>query len=167
MAEYKIADEHYFRLHHARPRFKSNVESVMLFMAGEITRLEPAERPLFREQLNSAIRLYPGNGSATDKTIDNWRTEISSLFGLIEREGDMYKPGRMAYLLSENQDLIEFFRYFLYYFQYPGGHLKSQESLKMIEAGIKFKPAKYLIEVLLEGQRLTEGGRCDISFAVK
>lgn len=165
MAEYKIPDEFYFRLHHARPRFKSNVENVLLFMSGEISRIEPAERPAFREHLNSAIRLYPGNGSATEKTIDNWRTEISSLFGLIEREGDLQKPGRMAFLLSENQDLIEFFRYFLYYFQYPGGHLKSQKSLEMINAGIKFKPAKYLTEVLLEGQKLSEGGKFGITKA--
>ena len=165
MAEYKIPEEFYFRLHHARPRFKSDVESVLLFMAGEVSRLESAPRAPFREQLNSAIRLYPGNSSSTEKTIDNWRTEISSLFGLIEREGDLQKPGRMAILLTENQDLVEFFRYFLYYFQYPGGHLKSQESLKMINAGIKFKPAKYLIEVILEGQKLTEGGKFGISKA--
>lgn len=165
MAEYKIPEEFYYRIHHARPRFKSDVESVLLFMAGEISRLDPAPRGPFREQLNSAIRLYPGNGTATEKTIDNWRTEISSLFGLIEREGDLQKAGRMAFLLSENQDLVEFFRYFLYYFQYPGGHLKSQESLKMINAGIKFKPAKYLIEVLIEGQKLSEDGKFGISKA--
>lgn len=165
MNEYKVPEEFYYRLHHARPRFKSDVESVLLFVAGEISRLQPTPKAEFKEQLNTAIRLYPGNASATEKTINNWRTEISSLFGLIEREGDVQKPGRMAYLLSENQDLVEFFRYFLFYFQYPGGHLKSQESLKMIQAGIKFKPAKYLIEVMIEGQKLSEGGRFGISKA--
>lgn len=165
MAEYKIPEEFYYRLHHARSRFKNDVESVLLFMASEISRLEPAPRKIFREQLNSAIRLYPGNGSSRDKTIDNWRTEISSLFGLIERDGELQKAGRMAYLLSENQDLVEFFRYFLYYFQYPGGHLKPQEALKMINAGIKFKPVKYLIEVIIEGQKLTDDGKFGITKA--
>lgn len=159
---YEVPEEFYFRLHHARPRFKSDVESVMLFMAGEITRIEPMEKPEFRSMLNSAIKMYPGNGSATEKTIDNWRTEISSLFGLIERQENVMKPSRLAFLLAENQDLIEFFRYFLYYFQYPGGHLKSQESAKMIIAGIKFKPAQYLIEVLFEGQKLTK----DVKFGI-
>lgn len=165
MTEYKIPDEFYYRLHHARPRFKSDVESVLLFISGEVSRLQPANKTDFRQQLNAAIRLYPGNGSVSKKTIDNWRTEISALFGLIEREGEMQKPGRMANLLNENQDLVEFFRYFLYYFQYPGGHLKSQESLKMINAGIKFKPAKYLIEVMIEGQKLNDGNKFGISKA--
>lgn len=162
---YRIPDEYYFRLHHSRPRFKSDVENVLLFIASEVASIEPTDKDSFREKLNAAIRLYPGNASATDKTIDNWRTEISSLFGLIERDGNIRKPGRMALLLADNQDLIEFFRYFLYYFQYPGGHLKSQESMKMIEAGIKFKPAKYLISVLLEGQKLVEGGKFGITKA--
>ncbi len=164
-SEYDVPEEFYFRLHHVRPRFKTNVESVLLFLAGEIARLNPAERASFRQELNKAIRLYPGNMIASDKTVDNWRTEISSLFGLIERDGDIQKPGRIAFLLHENQDLIEFFRYFLYYFQYPGGHLKSQESAKMIEAGIRFKPAQYLIQVLLEGQKLVEGGKFGITKA--
>jgi hypothetical protein len=164
-ALYEIPEEFYFRLHHSRPRFKSDVESVMLFMAGEITRMSPSENDVFKQALNSAIRLYPGNGSATDKTINNWRTEISSLFGLIARDGSLRKPSDMAYLLAENQDLIEFFRYFLYYFQYPGGHLKAQEVVKMIDAGIKFKPAKYLIEVILEGQKLVDGGKFGLTKA--
>jgi len=162
---YTVPEGHYFRLHHSRPRFKNDVENVLLFMASEIAGMEPADKDSFRQKLNAAIRLYPGNASLTDKTIDNWRTEISTLFGLIERDGDTRKPGRMATLLADNQDLIEFFRYFLYYFQYPGGHLKSQESLKMIQAGIKFKPAKYLVQVLIEGQRLTDDGKFGITKA--
>lgn len=156
MAIYQVPEEYYYRLHHARPRFKNNVESVLLFMAGEISRMPEASKEEYRNLLNAAIKLFPGNGSATEKTIDNWRTEISALFGLIEKNDGMYKPGSMALLLADNQDLIEFFRYFLYYFQYPGGHLKSQEVVKMIEQGIKFKPAKYIIEVILEGQKLSE-----------
>ena len=85
MNEYKVPEEFYYRLHHARPRFKSDVESVLLFVAGEISRLQPTPKAEFKEQLNTAIRLYPGNASATEKTINNWRTELSSLFGLIER----------------------------------------------------------------------------------
>ena len=162
---YKVPEEFYFRLHHSRPRLKNDVENALLFMASEIAGLEPMRKDEFRQKLNAAIRLYPGNGSVTDKTIDNWRTEISSLYGLIEREGDIRKPGRMAALLADNQDLIEFFRYFLYYFQYPGGHLKSQEALKVIQAGIRFKPAKYLIEVLIEGQKIADGGKFGITKA--
>lgn len=152
---YKIPDQYYCRLHHIRPRFKNDVENVLFYMATEIARLEPAERDKFNEELNKVIKLYPGNSSKTEKTINNWRTEISSLFGLIEYENDKAMPGKMAILLTENQDLIEFFRYFLFYFQYPGGHLKPKETADLIKKGIKFKPVSYLIQVSFEGQKIS------------
>jgi nucleoid DNA-binding protein len=129
------------------------VEEVLLFMATQIARLSPMEHVGFKEMLNDSIKLYPGNWDKSEKTINNWRTEISALFGLIETEGTMSKPGRMALLLSKEQDLISFFRYFLFYFQYPGGHLKPDCTREMILSGIRFKPAKYIIEVLLEGMK--------------
>jgi hypothetical protein len=151
---YEIPQEYFFRLHHIRPRFKNDVENVLFYMATEIAKLKPEEHKAFKQKLNNTIKLYPGNTSKELKTINNWRTEISSLFGLIEYDGDIYKPGRMALLLSESQDLIEFFRYFLFYFQYPGGHLKPYETLEYIKADIRFKPAKYLMQVILEGKKL-------------
>lgn len=153
---YTVPDQFYYRIHHIRPRFKHDVENVLLFMATEIARLNPADSEIFKVMLNDSIRCYPGNANKTLKTINNWRTEISSLFGLIEYQGDIAKPGKMAYLLSQNQDLVEFFRYFLFYFQYPGGHLKPHETLELIRQGVRFKPAKYIIEVFLEGRKLVD-----------
>lgn len=165
MPMYETPEGFYYRLHHPRPRFKNDIESVLLFMAIEVSHIPACEKNQFKQQLNDAVRRYPGNLSATEKTVNNWRTEISALFGLIERDGSSRKPGQMAVILSENQDLIEFFRYFLYYFQYPGGFLKPLEAEKMIRAGIKFKPANYLIQVLLEGQKLAEGNKFGITKA--
>lgn len=162
---YSIPEELNFRVHHIRPRFKNDVENVLLFMATEIARMQPDENESFKAKLNRLIKLYPENSSKEDKTINNWRTEISSLFGLIEYDAVNSKPGKMAILLSENQDLIEFFRYFLYYFQYPGGHLKPHETVAYIKAGIKFKPAKYLIQVMLEGKKLVPDGRFGLTKA--
>lgn len=162
---YKIPDEYYFRIHHIRPRFKSDIESVLYFMANEIAKMEPAKHTLFKEKLNSVIRLYPGNNTKTQKTINNWRTEISSLFGLIEYEGELSKPSRMSALLSQSQDLVEFFRYFLFYFQYPGGHLKPAETLEFIKIGVKFKPVSYLLSVLMEGRKITNNEKFGISKA--
>jgi len=162
---YKIPDEYFFRIHHIRPRFKNNVEDVLYFMANEIVKLNPTPHEDFKGELNSIIKLYPGNSSKTLKTINNWRTEISALFGLVEYDGDISKPSRMSQLLSQSQDLIEFFRYFLYYFQYPGGHLKPKESLEYIKAGIKFKPASYILAVLMEGKKMTDNEKFGISKA--
>ena len=37
MSEYKIPDEYYFRIHHVRPRFKGDIENVLIYMAEELT----------------------------------------------------------------------------------------------------------------------------------
>lgn len=157
MTIYNTPEEYYFRLHHVRPRFKNDIESVLLFMASEISRFSKMNEQLFNENLNSAIKRYPGNNSAVEKTINNWRTEISSLFGLIKWDGDYREPSAIAKELANNEDLMQFFKLFLFKFQYPGGHLKSQEIAKMIEAGICFKPVKYIIEVLLTGMKNEDG----------
>ena len=162
---YKVPHKFYIRLHHIRPRFKNDLESVLLYMASEISKLKGGANDKFAENLNAAIRLYPGNASKTQKTIDNWRTEISSLFGLVEFDGEISKPGQMAKILATKQDLIGFFRYFLFKFQYPGGHLKPHMSASLINANVKFKPTKYLIQVMLEGVKNSENGKFGLSKA--
>lgn len=153
---YETPSEYYFRLHHIRSRFKDDVENVLIYMAEGISKLPKMEKRYFIDKLNDAIRSYPGNITKEKKTIDNWRTEISSLFGLVEFDSDSneYYPGEMAKLLSSNQDLIEFFKYFLFYFQYPGGHIKPHETKNMIQKGIRFKPVKYILSVLKIGEEI-------------
>lgn len=147
---YQVPEEYFVRLHHCRPRFKNDRENVLLFMAAEICSIGEKKQIDFKNSLNRAIKCYPGNSRKTQKTIDNWRTEISSLLGLIEHtEIGTNKPSKMAIALSEKQDLIEFFRFFAYRFQYPGGHQKPKFTLELIKKGVKFKPAKYMLELLL------------------
>ena len=150
---YAVPDEYFFRIHHFRPRFKNDVESVLLYVAQECTRLSDLPVRDYAELLNRAIRLYGGNSSLADKTINNWRTEIAALFGFYieDKQIDVTRTGEMARLLATKQDLIEFFKYYLYYFQYPGGHLKQDKVKEFIEAGIKFKPAQYILRILVAG----------------
>jgi len=155
---YKIPEEYYQRIHHSRPRFKNNQEEVLIFVATEINKLNTLEKKEFDIKLRNSIRLFPGNADKTTKTIDNWRTEISSFFGFIQRTQDNkhFFPSTMAKKLANEQDLIQFYKYFLYYFQYPGGHLKSQENKKLIEKGVKFKPAQCILKVLEHGEKKTD-----------
>mgnify|MGYP000992898049 CR=1 FL=1 len=153
MKKYIIPAEYYFRLHHVRPRFKSDIENVLLFMATEISSLPNLQRTEFNDRLNTAIKSYPGNAIRTVKTINNWRTEISSLFAFfIEYNDKTTAAGRRAKELAEKQDLVEMFKKFLFSFQYPGAHVKAYEALKMIEKGIHFKPAQYILKVLQAGE---------------
>ncbi len=148
MSEYKIPEEYYFRIHHVRPRFKGDIENVLIYVAEELSRV--GEKPVeeFVQAVNEALFRYPGNAHRELKTINNWRTEISALFGFIEHTDTTDKPGRRAIELANNQDLVESFKVFLYNFQYPGAHIKPKNVLEQIEAGVHFKPAQYILQLL-------------------
>jgi hypothetical protein len=154
---YKIEQQYYHRLHQVRPRFKTDIENVLLYVATEIAKLGTQPLDEFNSNLFNAIRLYTGNATKTDKTIDNWRTEISALFGFIEEDNQnkVGKAGAISKKLAEEQDLVQFFKYFLFYFQYPGGHIKSHKLKSVIDNNIKFKPAQYFLKVLEAGEKHT------------
>lgn len=150
---YKIPEKYYLRLHHVRPRFKRDIENVLLYIANEITKIGEKEIREFHEEVNKAIQLFPGNFDKKMKTINNWRTEISALFGFIIEDGYNAKPSNRALELSENEDLVEAFKKFLYTFQYPGGHIKNYEIKSLIENNVRFKPAQYLLKILTHAEK--------------
>lgn len=151
---YKIPDEYFFRLHHIRPRFKNNVEEVLLYVATSISDLPSSPKKIFDDELNKVLFKFGKNSIATQKTIDNWRTEISALFSFIQEDDDFQFASKMARRLAENQYLDEFFNYFLYSFQYPAGHITNYNVISQIQAGIKFKPCKFILELLKAGEKL-------------
>lgn len=153
-----MTDSSQFRLHHCRPRFKNHFEEVLLYVAQSIADLGPLLESDFNRQLDDQIRLFPGNLHKTAKTIANWRTEIAALFSMTRTEAGITRPTPTATRLAENQDLIEFFRFFLLRFQYPGGHVKPHETSEMIGRGVRFLPAQFLIQVLIAGQELRDDG---------
>jgi hypothetical protein len=153
--KYKIPDEYFFRLHHVRPRFKNDVEEVLLYVATSISEMEVLPEKEFNTVLNNVLFGFKKNASSTQKTIDNWRTEISAIFAFIQEKDKHLQPSKMAVRLANNQYLDEFFNYFLYSFQYPGGHIKSHNITKQIEAGVKFKPCYFILQLLIEGEKLT------------
>lgn len=152
---YKIPDEYFFRLHHVRPRFKNDVEEVLLYVATSISEMTVLPEKEFNDELNKVLFGFNKNSTSTKKTIDNWRTEISALFAFIQETEGHLQPGITAKRLANNQYLDEFFNYFLFSFQYPGGHIKSQNVIKQIEVGVRFKPCQFILQLLIEGEKLT------------
>lgn len=153
---YRVPDEFWYRIHFVRPRFKSNIENVLLYMAKECCRIPDCSCDEYSRRYFNAIRSFPGNVDMTIKTLNNWRTEIPALFGFYQEDKqlDITKTSTMAKFLHEHQDLPQFMRFFLYSFQFPGGHLKPQDLKDVIYHNIRFKPAKSIIQVLMEGNKI-------------
>ncbi len=145
---YRIPDKHYFKIHHVRPRFKNNVEAVLLFISDAICSMGTLPVEEFKERMIAEVSKFPGNQNRKLKTIQNWRTEISALFSLYYDKNSSSIPSPFASDLSQNQDLTKFFKYFLYTFQYPGGHIKAEKALDMLNENILFHPSNYFLRVI-------------------
>lgn len=159
---YNIPDEYFHRIHFVRPRFKSNIENVLLYMANECCKIGDCSCEEYNKRYTNAIRMFPGNIDLTYKTLQNWRTEIPALFAFYEEDKvlGMTRTSKMAAFLNEEQDLTQFFKFFLFSFQFPGGHLKAKDNKDIIRNGIKFKPAQLIVKVLLEGNKLLSEQGC-------
>ena len=125
-------------------------------MANECCRIPTLPCKEYSERYFNSIKMFPGNIDMADKTLQNWRTEIPALFGFYteNKEEGYTETSQMAKFLHENQDLPQFMKFFLYSFQFPGGHLKPQDLKEIIYYDIRFKPAKTIVNVLLAGNAL-------------
>ncbi len=156
MKKYYRIPKDYLRIHFVRPRFKSNIENVLLYMANECCKIEPAPCREYAAKINKAIRLFPGNIDSTQKTIDNWRTEISALCAFYNEDkiSDVTSTSKLSFFLNENQDLTQFFKFLMLSFQFPGGHIKPADNMALIANGVRFKPAQFIIQVLMCGNEI-------------
>lgn len=164
---YQLEDERWQRIHFIRPRFKANIENVLLYMANECCKIPTCSCAEYSKRYLDAIRLFPGNIGLAEKTLQNWRTETPALFGFYTEDklSDVTTTSRMATFLNENQDLTQFLRLFLRTFQFPGGHLKPNENIPLIKKGIRFKPAQWIVRVLLAGNELLAGSGKEMSIS--
>ncbi|MBR4650937.1 MAG: DUF3883 domain-containing protein [Prevotella sp.] len=153
---YKVPAKYWHRIHFVRPRFKSNIENVLLYMANECCKIPRCTCQEYSDRFFNAIRMFPGNIGMADKTLHNWRTEIPALFGFYNEDklNDVTETSNMAKFLHEKQDLTQFLRLFLISFQFPGGHMKPQDIRDIISLNIRFKPAQFILRVLLEGNSI-------------
>lgn len=124
---YEVPTRFYQRLHHPRPRFKSNIENVLGYMAFSIAELDGQDESTFKDKILSAINDFPGNSGLAIKTLNNWRTEITALFSMVSTNKGYNFATDLSKELANTTNLKEFFLRFICTFQYPGGFLKSNE----------------------------------------
>jgi len=141
---YETSTKFYQRLHHPRPRFKSNIENVLGYMSFSIAELDGETESVFKEKILSAINDFPGNEGITLKTLNNWRTEITALFSMVNTKNNCNFATDLSKELANTTNLKEFFLRFISTFQYPGGFLKNNEIEKIIISDIHFHPLLWL-----------------------
>lgn len=165
---YHIPDGEYLRIHFVRPRFKNNIENVLLYIANECCKITETTCRDYANAINNAIRLFPGNIGVTQKTVENWRTEISALCAFYNenKADDITYTSKLSFFLNEYQDLPQFFKFLMLSFQFPGGHIKAVDNIELIERGVRFKPAQFILNVLLAGNKILSASGKDKEMSI-
>lgn len=141
---YRVPQEHMLRCAFPRGRVLKQVEDDLSILTQLIVKFTPNESKEFDRLIDEE---YGKMRSVSLKSIKNFRTEMTRLFGLINvSENGMVTPSKRTELLVETQNFPLFFKTFCHKFQFPNGINKPQETIKFLEAGVHFKPAKFLLE---------------------
>lgn len=148
MSVYQIPEEYFFRIHHCRPRFKGNVENVLIYIATEITRIGDAPKDEFNNSLNNAIKCFPGNSTLALKTVNNWRTDEKGMLFfemcriLRERKPKCFIAENVKGLLTANKK--EAFPLIIKEFE-ESGYNVTYHVLKAVEYGVPQKRERVII----------------------
>lgn len=146
---YKTQDKYFFRAAFPRSRMLKQLEddlSVFVQLISSDSRLPKEE---FEKKFDSD---YSGLHHLSEKTIKNHRTEMTSLFGLlVSNDEEIVYPSSRTMSLVETQDFNLFFRSFCNKFQFPNCINKPQETIRQINNNVRFKPAKFILQIMVEG----------------
>jgi len=154
MPDYQTPDEYRLDLHFPRSRFNTELEDKLLLLTSKMVQLGNLPKNEFKAEINEYLSELNVK-KLKIKTIDNHRTEMTSLFGLIKQRNNEVIIGNRTILLVETQDVPRFFKSVCNRFQYPNGINKIQFIDDYVRAGIRFKPAQYLIKLLRAGNQKT------------
>ncbi|MEK7592125.1 MAG: DUF3883 domain-containing protein [Patescibacteria group bacterium] len=149
---YQTPPEHFLRLHFPRSRFSRRFEDTLLLLANKIIEMGMMDKESFDTLLDKTIAETTSE-PLTEKTIHNQRTEMIRLFGLAKYVENLAVPGNRLALLTQTQDIPRFFKSFCNRFQFPGGFVKPDRVSEMVKAGVKLKPAPYILRLLIIGNQ--------------
>ena len=134
-----------------RGRGKTVLDSILMPIAEIVSRICPINEEKFVELFDFEIsQLMP---TVTDKTVSNWRTEIShQLFGLIIYGDGIVSISPRAERLLISQDQTAFFREIAFQFQFPfpGGTKATWE----LQQGMSLRPGIFIIQLLSRAEGL-------------
>ncbi len=142
-----------------RGRMLTKVEDDLSVLVQLITQFSSRDKKEFDTLIDAE---YAKIRKASVKTIRNYRTEMTKLLGLTLIGADgIVQPSPRTLLLIETQSFPLFFKTFCHRFVFPNAINKPQETIKQIEAGVHFKPAKFILDLYMLGV-----AKCGPSFSV-
>lgn len=150
MNKYSTPAKYFFRAAFPRGRLLTEIEDDLTIFAQFIVSFGYKPKEQFETAFDNA---YKSIHYSSVKTIKNHRTEMTKLLGLTTVNNGFVEPSARTLSLVKNQDFRLFFKIFCKKFQFPNCINKSQETAKQIVAGVKFKPAKFILEILREGDK--------------
>lgn len=146
---YETPREAFLRCAFPRGRMLSEMEDELTIFAQLIASNSGKEKNEFERSFDDA---YAAIHHLSAKTIKNRRTEMTRLFGLvIETAEGMVEPSPRTLNLIEKQDFRLFFKTICNKFQFPNCINKFQETKKQLEAGVHFKPGKFILQLMKLG----------------
>ena len=141
---YETPQEYKLRCAFPRGRVLESVEDLLTVLTQSIVKLTPNETDRFKTLFDNE---YQKMRDVVPKSIKNFRTEMLTLFGLLNINSGIVTPSSRTKLLVETQNFPFFFKTFCNRFQFPNGMNKPNITTEFLEAGVHFKPAKYLLEL--------------------
>jgi len=160
---YPLEPHEHFRIHFVRSRFKKHLEDNLISLSTAfIKKRKWATKDTTKIFLPEFQQLRP---DLTEKAIRNFITESNSLFSLTETAYGESSAGKNAILLADDQNLPDFFLRFASRFQFPGGHVKDKYNAELVANGVRFKPAKFLVELILSAHN-HEMDRSGVAFGI-
>lgn len=151
MKTYKTPPEYFYRCAFPRGRLLSKLEDDITIFANIFISNTNKPEKIF---ISNFVRDYKKIKNLDDKTIQNHRTEMNKLWGMtyIDNDGFVQSSNRIL-VLVQTQDFRLFFKSFCNKFQFPNGINKSRETIEKLSKKILFKPAKFILEILLLAEK--------------
>jgi len=147
MKTYKTPPEQFYRCAFPRGRLLSKLEDDITIFANLF--LSNANKPI-AIFIENFVKEYKKIRKLAEKTIHNHRTEMNKLWGMtyIDENGYVQASNRIVTLI-ETQDFRLFFKSFCNKFQFPNCINKSHETIEQLSKKILFKPAKFILNLLI------------------
>ena len=149
MMNYQTPTKYLLRCAFPRGRILSQIEDELSILTQFVSRFAPKNKDEFDTLMDGE---YAKLRSVSTKSIRNYRTEMTKLFGLITVGADgVVQVSERTNLLVESQNFPLFFKTFCHRFQFPNEINKPQETAKQIESGVHFKPARFILDLFVLG----------------